>query len=113
MPDGKESLRVYCWEGYDSPVILNPFQRRHNIEVHADTLISDVQAAYEIDNQLPNDRVDILNINNAWVQRFLYPRGAVQTLQDNDLSTTRVTSSQFADLKRLSLIHISEPTRPY
>ena len=100
MPDGKESLRVYCWEGYDSPVILNPFQRRHNIEVHADTLISDVQAAYEIDNQLPNDRVDILNINNAWVQRFLYPRGAVQTLQDNDLSTTRVTSSRFADLKR-------------
>ena len=102
MPDSKEDLRVYCWEGYDSPVILDPFRHRYGIDVQARTLISDVEAAHEIDRQPPSERVDILNINNAWVQRFLHPRGAIRTLQGDPPDTTWKDSSQFADLKHWS-----------
>ena len=102
MPDGKKDLRVYCWEGYDSPVILDPFRHRYGIDVQARTLISDVEAAHEIDRQSPLERADILNINNAWVQKFLHPRGAIRTLQGNHPDTTCKDSSQFAELKRWS-----------
>ena len=102
MPNSKEDLRLYCWEGYESPVILDPFRHRYGIDVQARTLISDVEAAHEIDRQSPSERVDILNINNAWVQKFLHPRGAIRTLQDDPPDTTWKDSSQFADLKHWS-----------
>ena len=98
MPDSKEDLRVYCWEGYESPVILDPFRHRYGIDVQARTLISDVEAAHEIDRQSPSERVDILNINNAWVQKFLHPSGAIRILQDDPPDPTWKDSSQFADL---------------
>ena len=102
MPKDNAVLRIRCWEGYDNPIVLDPFKRRHNVQVHADTLISDAQAAYEIDNQLPHDRVDILNINNAWVQKFLHPHGLVQTLHDKDFDTTHLASYALADLNNWS-----------
>ena len=102
MPKDNAVLRIRCWEGYDNPIVLDPFKRRHNVQVHADTLISDAQAAYEIDNQLPHDRVDILNINNAWVQKFLHPHGLVQTLHDKDIDTTHLASYALADLNNWS-----------
>ena len=101
MADGNPDLRLYCWEGYDSPIILDPFQKRYGIEIQARTLISDAEAAHKIANQSPAERVDILNINNAWVQKFLHPRGAVQTLDKQRLETgAGYSSSVFGALNR-------------
>ena len=41
-------LRLKCWEGYDTPALREPFEKRHKLVVHADTLLSDARAAEEI-----------------------------------------------------------------
>ena len=71
-------IRLLCWEGYDSPRVLEPFERRHSTRVHARTLLSDAGTA----NDLLAGRAacDVLNINNAWVRGSLHRAGLVRTL---------------------------------
>lgn len=71
-------LRLICWEGYDTPSIVVPFEQRHGVEVQAQTLLSDAGTAEAI--AAGSDRYDVLNINNAYVARYLYPRGLVMPL---------------------------------
>jgi len=82
-------LRLLCWEGYDSRAILDPFAERHGADVAAETLLSDAAAAAGL---VAGDirRFDVLNINNAYVRDYLYPRGLIATLDE----------SRFAELVR-------------
>ena len=71
-------IRLLCWEGYDSPRVLEPFERRGSTRVHARTLLSDAGTA---DDLLAGRTVcDVLNINNAWVRGSLHPAGLVREL---------------------------------
>ena len=71
-------IQLLCWEGYESPRILEPFEHRRSTRVHADTLLSDAGTA----SDLLAGRVtcDVLNINNAWIRGSLHPAGLVRSL---------------------------------
>ena len=77
-----ESLNLLCWEGYESAEIVEPFERQAALKLNVKTLLSDAAAAETlVAGQF--DEVDILNINNAYIRDFLYPRGLIEVLDKN------------------------------
>ena len=83
MPSQRTDLKIFCWEGYDSASILDPFRSRHAINVETESLISDSLAAQRVSSPSLETEFDVLNINNAWVQKHLYPNGIVRPLDKN------------------------------
>ena len=73
-----DMIRLLCWEGYESPRVLEPFERRRSTRVLADTLLSDAGTASDL--LAGRATCDVLNINNAWVRGSLYPAGLVRAL---------------------------------
>ena len=71
-------IQLLCWEGYESPRVLEPFERRGSTRVHARTLLSDAGTAEEL--VAGRTACDVLNINNAWIRGVLHPAGLVRTL---------------------------------
>ena len=71
-------IQLLCWEGYDSPHILEPFERRRSTRVLARTLLSDAGTASDL--LAGRATCDVLNINNAWVRDSLHPAGLVRRL---------------------------------
>lgn len=71
-------IHLLCWEGYDSPRVLEPFERRRSTRVHARTLLSD--AAISADLLAGRAACDVLNINNAYIRGALHPAGLVRPL---------------------------------
>ena len=71
-------IRLLCWEGYDSPRVLNPFERRSATRVDARTLLSDAGTAEDL--LRGRATCDVLNINNAWIRGSLHPGGLVRPL---------------------------------
>lgn len=72
-------LQLRCWEGYEAPDFLEPFTRQTGIEVHAETLLSDADATEQL---LRNSTsCDVININNAYVQKVLHEAGLVRSLE--------------------------------
>lgn len=68
-----------CWEGYELPSIIEPFEQRCQIEVEATTLLSDALAANDILDAKDLD-IDVLNINNAYVRDQLNLQGLIKNL---------------------------------
>ena len=71
-------IRLLCWEGYDVPRVLAPFERRGSTRVHARTLLSDAGTAADL--LAGRAACDVLNINNAWIRGSLHPAGLVRVL---------------------------------
>ena len=71
-------IQLLCWEGYESPRVLGPFERRGSTRVHARTLLSDAGTAEDL--VAGRTACDVLNINNAWVRGSLHPAGLVREL---------------------------------
>ena len=71
-------IQLLCWEGYESPRILEPFERRRSTRVRAGTLLSDAGTASNL--LAGRTSCDVLNINNAWVRGSLHPAGLVRPL---------------------------------
>ena len=71
-------IQLLCWEGYESPRILEPFERSRSTRVEASTLLSDAGTATDL--LAGRTACDVLNINNAWVRGSLHPAGLVRTL---------------------------------
>ena len=71
-------IQLLCWEGYDSPRVLDRFERRRSTRVRARTLLSDAGTAEDL--LAGRATCDVLNINNAWVRGSLHPAGLVRAL---------------------------------
>ena len=71
-------IQLLCWEGYDSPRVLEPFERRRSTRVRARTLLSDAGTAEDL--LAGRTTCDVLNINNAWIRGSLHPAGLVRAL---------------------------------
>ena len=71
-------IHLLCWEGYDSPGVLEPFERRGSTRVDARTLLSDAGTAEDL--LAGRAACDVLNINNAWIRGSLHPAGLVRVL---------------------------------
>ena len=71
-------IQLLCWEGYESPRVLMPFERRSSTRVDARTLLSDAGTAEDL--LTGRATCDVLNINNAYIRRSLHPAGLVRAL---------------------------------
>ena len=71
-------IQLLCWEGYDSPRVLGPFERRRSTRVRARTLLSDAGTADDL--LAGRTTCDVLNINNAWIRGSLHRAGLVRAL---------------------------------
>ena len=71
-------LRLLCWEGYDQPQVTAPFTARTQVAIEAGTHISDATTAGML--RVGQSKWDVLNINNAYVKKDLWPRGCIEAL---------------------------------
>ena len=71
-------IQLLCWEGYDSPRVLDRFERRRSTRVRARTLLCDAGTAADL--LAGRTTCDVLNINNAWIRGSLRPAGLVRAL---------------------------------
>lgn len=83
MTTNAEVLRLLCWAGYETAEFTRNFEQQWNCEVHGETFDSDLDAQNRIINE---PHWDIININNPYVNSFLYPEGKVAALDRADFS---------------------------
>lgn len=77
--DFRMSLNLHSWEGYTEEPVLDPFQRATGASVNPQMLISDPSAV----NNLRSGGTgtwDVINLNNAWQRKILYPEGLITPL---------------------------------
>jgi spermidine/putrescine transport system substrate-binding protein len=75
----EKELNIYCWEGYNSDEVLDPFRREHGATVRAEGLTSDPDAINRL--RAGETRVwDLLNVNNPWAREMLWPEGLIREL---------------------------------
>lgn len=75
----EKEMNIYCWEGYNSDAVLDPFREEFDCTVKAQGLISDPEAVNQL--RAGDTRVwDVINLNNAWGRKQLYPEGLITPL---------------------------------
>lgn len=79
MTASNQALRMLCWEGYDAESIVERYRKQYALDLDAETLLSDATTAQRL-CQGELEQWDILNINNAYIRDFLYPRGMIKSL---------------------------------
>ncbi len=74
-----KELNIYCWEGYNSDDVLDPFRREFDATVRAEGLTSDPDAV----NRLRAGETsvwDLINVNNPWAREMMWPEGLIKDL---------------------------------
>ncbi len=72
-------LNIYCWEGYNSDDVLDPFRREFKAKVRAEGLTSDPDAVNRL--RAGETKVwDLINVNNPWAREMMYPEGLIKPL---------------------------------
>ncbi|HEX2527196.1 MAG TPA: PotD/PotF family extracellular solute-binding protein [Geminicoccus sp.] len=72
----ENEMNIYCWEGYNSDKVLDPFRTEFNCEVKAQGLISDPDAVNQL--RAGDTKIwDVINLNNSWGRRQLYPENLI------------------------------------
>ena len=75
----ENELNIYCWEGYNSDDVLDPFRREFNATVRAEGLTSDPDAV----NKLRGGETkiwDLINVNNPWAREMMWPEGLIKDI---------------------------------
>ena len=91
---GALALKLWCWEGYDANSLVAPFESQTGARILPQTLVCDADAAFALArNDAP--AIDVLNINNAYVREYLYPRGLIATLDGDRFSPSNVEAQRF------------------
>ena len=75
----EKELNIYCWEGYNSDDVLDPFRREFGAKVKAEGLTSDPDAVNRL--RAGETKIwDLLNVNNPWAREQLYPAGLIKPI---------------------------------
>jgi spermidine/putrescine transport system substrate-binding protein len=75
----ENEMNIYCWEGYNSDKVLDPFRTEFDCTVKAQGLISDPDAVNQL--RAGDTRIwDVINLNNSWGRRQLYPENLIVPL---------------------------------
>jgi spermidine/putrescine transport system substrate-binding protein len=75
----EKELNVYCWEGYNSDDVLDPFRREFDATVRAEGLTSDPDAVNRLRAGETNVW-DLINLNNPWAREMMWPEGLIRDL---------------------------------
>ena len=74
-----KELNIYCWEGYNSDDVLDPFRREFDAKVRAEGLTSDPDAVNRL--RAGETKVwDLINVNNPWAREMMYPEGLIKPI---------------------------------
>jgi spermidine/putrescine transport system substrate-binding protein len=74
-----KELNIYCWEGYNSDDVLDPFRAEFSATVRAEGLTSDPDAVNRL--RAGETKIwDLINVNNPWAREMLYPEGLIRPL---------------------------------
>jgi spermidine/putrescine transport system substrate-binding protein len=74
-----KELNIYCWEGYNSDDVLDPFRREFGATVRAEGLTSDPDAVNRL--RAGETKVwDLINLNNPWAREMMYPEGLIKPI---------------------------------
>lgn len=65
----KTELSYLCWDGYDQPDLLVPFEKQHHCTIHPE-IISDSPAAFAKLNQGGHRQYDIASMDSPWLERL-------------------------------------------
>lgn len=75
----EKELNIYCWEGYNSDDVLDPFRREFDAKVRAEGLTSDPDAVNRL--RAGETKVwDLINVNNPWAREMMYPEGLIRPI---------------------------------
>ncbi len=75
----EKELNIYCWEGYNSDDVLDPFRREFDATVRAEGLTSDPDAVNRL--RAGETKVwDLVNLNNPWAREMMWPEGLIKEL---------------------------------
>jgi spermidine/putrescine transport system substrate-binding protein len=77
--DYRKALNVHAWEGYTEEPVLDPFSQQTGASVNAQMLISDPAAVNNLRGG-GTSTWDVINLNNAWQRKQLYPEGLILPL---------------------------------
>lgn len=80
MPD----FQILCWDGYDEGDYLHQFEQSEQVAINASVLVSDTWAAQQVLGDHAN--VDILNINNPYARKQLFPSNKILSLDKDKFS---------------------------
>ena len=74
-----KELNIYCWEGYNSDDVLDPFRREFDAKVRAEGLTSDPDAVNRL--RAGETKVwDLINVNNPWAREMMYPENLIKPI---------------------------------
>lgn len=75
----ENELNIYCWEGYNSDDVLDPFRKEFDATVRAEGLTSDPDAVNRL--RAGETKVwDLINVNNPWAREMMWPEGLINEL---------------------------------
>jgi spermidine/putrescine transport system substrate-binding protein len=77
--DFRKELNLHSWEGYTEEPVLDPFSRETGASVNAQMLISDPAAVNNLRGG-GTSTWDVINLNNAWQRKQLFPEGLITPL---------------------------------
>ncbi len=79
-----KTFNLLCWEGYDHPELLRQFAKNAKASLSVHTIVSDHAASQRVLDQ--PEQVDVLNINNPYPRKVLYPANKLLTLDPGKLN---------------------------
>lgn len=79
-----EDLNYMCWEGYNSPSILDPFQKENDVRIAVD-LITDSAGGFAKLAAGASRDFDLVSSDSPWIQR-MGPAGFCRYIDDNDFA---------------------------
>lgn len=74
-----KELNIYCWEGYNSDNVVDPFRSEFDAKVRTEALTSDPDAVNRI-RAGENKIWDLINVNNPWARNIMWPEGLIRDL---------------------------------
>lgn len=79
-----ESLNYMCWEGYNAPSILDPFQKNNDVSIAID-LITDSAGGFAKLAAGASRDFDLVSSDSPWIQR-MGPAGFCRFIDDKDFT---------------------------
>lgn len=77
-----KQMGYMCWEGYNAPVIVDPFEKAHDIKMNIDVIIDDTGAFAKLTSGA-HRTTDVVTLDAPWIQR-MGPAGLCEFLDYND-----------------------------
>ena len=75
----EKELNIYCWEGYNSDNVVDPFRKEFDAKVRTEALTDDPNAVNRL--RAGETKIwDLLNVNNPWARNYLWPENLIREI---------------------------------